>query len=105
MVGKLRTVTEPAASILTLVNIPGNVSKAMEKINAVSFGVDQIRSVIQDEKVLGISIKIDEKGEIKVEATSLTETELPAWKKENNIENSTETINEILELKEVTQTY
>ncbi len=104
MVGKLRTVTEPAASILTLVNIPGNVSKAMEKINAVSFGVDQIRSVIQDEKVLGISIKIDEKGEIKAEATSLTETELPAWKKENNIENSTETINEILELKEVTQT-
>lgn len=103
MVGKLRMVTEPAASILTLVNIPGNVSKAIEKINAVSFGADQLRSFVQDEKVLGISIKVDEKGEIKAEATSLTEEELPAWKKENNIEKSNETIKEILELKEVTK--
>lgn len=103
MVGKLRMVTEPAASILTLVNIPGNVSKAIEKINAVSFGADQLRSFIQDEKVLGISIKVDEKGEIKAEATSLNEEELPAWKKENNIEKSNETIKEILELKEVTK--
>ncbi len=103
MVGKLRIVTEPAASILTLANIPGNVSKAIEKINAVSFGIDQFRSFVQDEKVLGISIKVDEKGEIKAEATSLTEAELPSWKKENNIEKSTETIEEILELKEAIQ--
>lgn len=103
MVGKLRTVTEPAASILTLVNIPGNVSKAMEKINAVSFGIDQIRSVVQDEKVLGISIKVDEKGEIKTTATSLTEAELPAWKSENKIEVSTQTIEEILEVKKEVQ--
>ena len=103
MVGKLRTVTEPAASILTLVNIPGNVSKAMEKINAVSFGIDQIRSVVQDEKILGISIKVDEKGEIKAEATSLTEAELPAWKKENNIEKSAENLEEILGLKKEVQ--
>jgi hypothetical protein len=75
----------------------------MEKINALSFGADQIRSVIQDEKILGISIKVDEKGEIKAEATSLTEAELPAWKKENKIEKSTETIEEIFEIKENAQ--
>ncbi|MFA7689443.1 MAG: hypothetical protein WCX96_05090, partial [Bacilli bacterium] len=103
MVGKLRIVTEPAASILTLANIPGNVSKAMEKINAVSFGIDQIRSLVQDEKILGVNIKVDEQGEVKVVASSLTEAELPTWKKENNIEKSNETINEILELKKVTQ--
>lgn len=84
-VGKLRTVTEPAASILTLVNIPGNVSKAMEKISAISFVGDQIRSVAQDDKVLGISIKTDEKGEVKAIVSGLTETELTEWKKENNI--------------------
>jgi hypothetical protein len=96
MVGKLRTVTEPAASILTLVNIPGNVSKAMEKISAISFVGDQIRSVAQDEKILGISIKIDDKGEIKGKVSGLTETELVEWKKENNVTNSIQPIEEII---------
>ena len=95
MVGKVRTVTEPAASILTLVNIPGNVSKAMEKISAVSFVGDQIRSVAQDEKVLGISIKVDEKGEVKTQVSGLTETELVEWKKNNNV-TTVEPIEEII---------
>lgn len=95
MVGKVRTVTEPAASILTLVNIPGNVSKAMEKISAVSFVGDQIRSVAQDEKVLGISIKVDEKGEVKTQVSGLTEAELVEWKKNNNV-TTVEPIEEII---------
>ena len=95
MVGKMRTVTEPAASILTLVNIPGNVSKAMEKIGAISFVGDQIRSVAQDEKILGISIKTDEKGEIKAEVSGLTESELVEWKKEKNI-SSVQSVEEII---------
>jgi len=84
MVGKVRTVTEPTASILTIVNIPGNITKAMDKISVLSFAGDQIRSVVQDEKVLGISIKTDEKGEVKAVVSGLTETELTEWKKENN---------------------
>ena len=95
MVGKVRTVTEPAASILTLANIPGNVSKAMEKVSALSFVGDQIRSVAQDEKILGISIKVDEKGEIKAKVSGLTETELVEWKKESNI-TSIQPIEEII---------
>jgi len=85
MVNKARTVTEPAASILTIANMPGNVSKAMEKVSAVYFTADQVRSAIQDEKILGISIKTDEKGEVKASVSGLTETELGQWKKENNI--------------------
>jgi len=84
MVGKVRTVTEPTASILTIVNIPGNITKAMDKISVLSFAGDQIRSVVQDEKILGISIKTDEKGEVKAVVSGLTETELTEWKKENN---------------------
>jgi len=85
MVNKVRAVTEPAASILTIANLPGNVSKAMEKVSAFAFAGDQIRSAIQDEKILGISIKTDEKGETKAGVAGLTEEELPQWKKENNI--------------------
>lgn len=96
MVGKVRTVTEPAASILTLVNIPGNVSKAMEKISALSFAGDQIRSVVQDEKILGISIKTDEKGEVKAVASGLTEVELANWKSENNISASIQPIEDMI---------
>ncbi len=95
MVGKMRTVTEPAASILTLANIPGNVSKAMEKISAISFVGDQIRSVAQDEKILGISIKVDEKGEVKTHVSGLTEDELVEWKKDNNV-TSIQPIEEII---------
>jgi len=96
MVGKIRTVTEPAASILTIVNLPGNVTKAMDKISALSFAGDQIRSVVQDEKILGISIKTDENGEIKAVASGLTETELAEWKKENNIATSIQPIEEVM---------
>ena len=95
MVGKVRTVTEPAASILTLANIPGNVSKAMEKVSAFAFAGDQIRSVVQDEKILGISIKVDEKGEVKTQVSGLTEAELVEWKKDNNI-TTVEPIEEIM---------
>lgn len=96
MVNKARAVTEPAASILTIANLPGNVSKAMEKVSAGYFAADQIRSAIQDEKILGISIKTDEKGETKASVTGLSEEELPQWMKENNIVKSGESVEEVM---------
>jgi hypothetical protein len=97
MVGKVRTITEPAASILTIANMPGNVSKAMEKISALSFAGDQIRSVVQDEKILGISIKINEAGEQTASAAGLNEEELPEWMAENNIVKSGESVDEFVQ--------
>jgi len=96
MVGTLRVVTEPAASILTIANMPGNLSKAMEKVSAGYFAADQVRSAIQDEKILGISIKVDEAGETKASVAGLTKEELPEWMAENNIVKSGETVEEIL---------
>lgn len=96
MVNKVRTVTEPVASILTIANMPGNVSKAMEKVGAGYFAADQIRSAVQDKKILGISIKTDEKGGVKATVSGLTETELDQWMKENNIVKSEEAAKEIL---------
>lgn len=96
MVGSLRVVTEPAAGILTIANMPGNLSKAMEKVSAAYFGADQVRSAIQDEKILGISIKINEAGETKASVAGLTQQELPEWMKENNVVKSGESVEEIL---------
>jgi hypothetical protein len=96
IVGTLRVATEPAASILTLANIPGNLSKAMDKVSAGYFAADQVRSAIQDEKILGISIKVNDTGEFKTEVAGLTEEELPKWMAENNIIKSGESAEEIL---------
>lgn len=96
MVSGIRTVTEPAAAILTLANIPGNLSKGIDKLSAVSFGADQIKSVIQDEKLLGISIKTDEKGEVKAAVAGLTEEEVPVWREDNQAPKSTESAEEII---------
>ena len=96
MVNKARAVTEPAASILTIANLPGNVSKAMEKVSAGYFAADQIRSAVQDKKILGISIKADEKGETKASVAGLTEEEVPGWMKENNIVKGGEKVEEIM---------
>jgi hypothetical protein len=97
MLGQVRTITEPAASILTLVNIPGNVSKTIDKINIISFAGDQIRSVTQDKKILGISIKTDENGGVKAQVSGITEAELTEWKKENNVAVSIQPIEELVE--------
>lgn len=97
MIGDVRTVTEPVAGILAIANIPGNVSKAIDKFGIVSLGVDQLRSAVQDKKILGISIEATSNGELKTEITGLTEEELPEWKEENNAPDSSETVEEIIE--------
>lgn len=98
-IGKVRTFTEPAASILTLVNIPGNLTKAIDKIGAVSFGADQVRSFVQNDKILGVSIKTSENNELKTEMAGLTAEELSKWMAANNIIKSGESVEEILGVK------
>lgn len=96
MAGSIRSVTEPAASILTLANIPGNLSKAVDKFAAVNFAADQVRSSVQDKKIIGFSIKTNDKGEVKAEISGLTEEELANWKKENNVVASNQSIEEVM---------
>ncbi len=96
MVSNVRTVTEPASAILSITNISKNLSNSIDRLSAVTFGADQIRSVIQDEKVLGINIKGDDKGDLKVEISGVTEEELQKWKEENGVMTSSESIEEII---------
>ena len=96
MAGSIRSVTEPASGILAIANIPGNLSKAVDKFAAVNFAADQVRSGIQDKKIIGISIKSDDKGEIKAAVSGLTEEELSTWRKDNNVVETKETAEEIM---------
>jgi hypothetical protein len=98
MASSVRTITEPAASILTIATMPSNLAKAGEKFAAGNFGAEQIRSVIQDKKIVGISIKVASDGQVNSEIAGLTEEEFDKWKSENNAPNSTQTIQEILGL-------
>jgi hypothetical protein len=56
VIGEVRSVTEPVAGMLTIVNIPGNLSTAADKLGAITFGAEQIVSLAQDGKVIGINL-------------------------------------------------
>ena len=79
MVGTLRVVTEPAAAILTIANLPQNLTKAADKLGMAIFTGDQLRSVVQDGKIIGISLEPQKNGELKAKgAASVSYTHLRA---------------------------
>ncbi len=96
MVSTIRTVTEPAAGILTITAMPGNLGKAIEKLGAASFTADQFRSAVQDGKVLGISIVPNSEGGLQVKTAALSPEELPAWRQDTGAIASGESIAEVL---------
>lgn len=51
-----RKITEPLAGILTISTMPGNLTKGIEKLNAITFTAEQINSGAQDGKIIGIEI-------------------------------------------------
>lgn len=56
VVGSAREVTEPAAAILMVSTLPNNLTKAIDKLSAVTFAADQLNAGIQDGKVIGIKL-------------------------------------------------
>lgn len=99
IIGKARVFTEPAASILSLndvaknlaANAPNAAEKIINKANAVMFNADQIRSIVQDKKVLGISFADSKKNEKAQQAfaTLLKKNEVKQWIKENSTKKRT----------------
>lgn len=51
-----RKATEPLSGILTITTLPGNLSKGIEKLNALSFTAEQLNSTAQEGKIIGIEI-------------------------------------------------
>ena len=93
IIGKIRSITEPAASILAISDMPGNLEKGFDKFNAIMFGADQLRSVVQDGKIIGIDISSTGK----IEASSLTKQEAKDWLKEKNNKQLSSDIKEIMD--------
>ncbi|MBT7706740.1 hypothetical protein HN747_04810 [archaeon] len=77
-ISKIRSVTDPAASLLSIKDIPKNISKGaalLDKVGVVLVQIDQIRSMTQDGKLLGINITPDSK----IKVAAIEEDEMDEW--------------------------
>ncbi len=84
LVGNVRTVTDPAATILNITSVPSNLASGFDKFNAVMLGLDQFRVAAQEGKVVGVNLPTyqgeagkAETGEI--EAAAMSEAEIDEW--------------------------
>lgn len=55
-VKNVRTVTEPIATVITITNVPGNLSTAYGKFDSVMVGLEQFRESAQEGKVVGVDL-------------------------------------------------
>lgn len=113
VVGELRSVTEPAAGLLTIVNIPGNLSSAADKLGAITFGAEQIVSLAQDGNVIGINLVAAAEnvaGSVKLpnttaslggEVVSGSEEEVNNWAESVNIVPNTAPLTSVLALDKI----
>jgi hypothetical protein len=94
----VRKITEPAAAILAITDLPENVVKNIDKLNVVIFGVDQFRSTVQDGKIIGIKLPSYEKGQEgkEIEAVVLDEEEIDERLEEEGHEREDGTAEELL---------
>ncbi len=96
IVGDVRVVTEPAASLLMIATLPSNLVKGIDKLNAVSFGLDQFNSSVQEGKVIGIKLPAytDTNKQV-AEAAVIGKDEVNTWISDQKINNTSETAEEI----------
>lgn len=103
IVNDVRKVTEPIATLLTISDIPNNLTKNLDKFNAVMVVLDQFRGAAQEGKIIGIELPAYKK-----EATSqavgisvLQKEEIGKWLGEKGINNEVENIEEIKKILDV----
>lgn len=96
IVGSVRAYTEPAATLLSLRDVAKNLAsnaptaaeRGMNVANAVMFEAEQIRSIAQDEKILGISFADSAENEKARQAfaAQLKKNEIKPWIEEQTKE-------------------
>ncbi|NCB20543.1 MAG: hypothetical protein EOM88_01280 [Clostridia bacterium] len=96
VVSDVRIVTEPLSSLLMVTDLPNNLVKGIEKINAVSFGLDQFNSVIQEGKVIGLKIpaytqKVNQSAQVAV----LEKDEVNQWLLDQKMITNTMSVEEL----------
>ncbi|MDD3301975.1 MAG: hypothetical protein PHN31_00325 [Candidatus Gracilibacteria bacterium] len=97
IVGDVRIVTEPFATVLTITNIPGNLDKGIDKFNAVMVALDQFNSAVQDGKAVGIKLPVYTKDNTKqkIEVSILEKNDLEKWIKDQGGTLDKETLEDI----------
>ncbi len=114
----VRKITEPISGLLTISTMPGNLTKGIEKLNAVTFTAEQVNGGVQDGKIIGIelpevNVELDNKFEnIKkyktpVYISKIDPNEVDKWLSENNIKSGVDTnveIEDILKITPISQT-
>jgi hypothetical protein len=95
-VGDARKITEPAASILAIGSIPGNLETGFDKFSAVMIALDQFRSGIQENKVIGIALPDSNDGGIK--GASMTEEEIEEWLNSMGISDSDKDFDDLMKM-------
>jgi hypothetical protein len=95
-IGDARKITEPAASILAIANIPGNLESGFDKFSAVMIALDQFRSGIQENKVIGIALPDGQEGKIK--GGTMTEEEIEEWLDSMGISSSDKDFAELMKM-------
>lgn len=97
-----RKVTEPLSGLVTITTMPGNLSKGIEKLNAISFTAEQINSGVQEGKIIGIEIpevSVDPKNRFAnikkykqpIYISKINPDEVDKWLRENNLKADPET--------------
>jgi len=86
IVSDVRTVTEPIAWILTISDIPNNLTNWYEKFSAVMVALDQFNSSAQDGKIVWIQLPVykTDTSKSSVKISILEETDLDERLQENN---------------------
>lgn len=97
--GDIRVITEPASSLLMISSLPSNLVKGIDKLNAISFGLDQFNTTVQDGKVIGIKLPAytDTNKQV-AEAAVLEKSDISKWLSDQNISSNPETVEEIIKI-------
>lgn len=105
IVGEARKVTEPAAAILMIADLPKNLTKGIQKLNAVTFGADQLNTVVQTGSIIGIKLPsyTSKDSAPPMEVSVITPEEIEAWVTDQVGTTKPETIEEIEEILEINQ--
>lgn len=100
IVNDVRKVTEPVATLLTISDIPNNLTKNLDKFNAVMVALDQFRGAAQEGKIIGIELPVYAKKATApgVKVAVLQKDEIGKWLSEKGINNEVDNIEEIKEI-------
>lgn len=82
-----RIITEPIGAILTVANLPANVTRGVDKLTAFAFGAEGMRAAAQDGRIIGIQLPAYRGEDARV--TSVAPADLERWLASQGVRSAT----------------